>query len=149
IMSYTDPCTQGCPKRPYFSNPGVLSGGVSTGIEGSRDNARSLNGTADSVANYRYSGQSITLSTFHATGDLLRGVNRNLSWSSDSVGGNVRIDWSRDEGVSWTTLVPTTANDGSETIVVSDRPSRRGRLRIVSLDAPIVSDSSIANLSLR
>ena len=34
VMSYVDPCTGGCTRRPYFSNPEVIFNGAPTGIEG-------------------------------------------------------------------------------------------------------------------
>ena len=83
-------------------------------------------------------------------GDVLpRGIARNLSWSSENITGNVRIEISRDESTTWQTLIANTANDGSENIVVSGRSTRRARLRVVSVDNPIYSDSSVRNITIR
>ena len=149
VMSYSDPCTSGCTRRPYFSNPNVIFNGAPTGINNARDNARSINNTADVVAAYRYSGSSITMSNFNAGDWLPRLVTRNLTWSSDNITGNVRIEISRDESTNWETLIESTPNDGSEPITTVGRATRRARVRVVSVNAPTVSDSSVRNISIR
>ena len=40
VMSYVDPCTSGCTRRAYFSNPEISFAGFPTGIDNARDNAR-------------------------------------------------------------------------------------------------------------
>ena len=150
VMSYTNPCPDGCMRRPYFSNPSVSFNGLPTGIEGARDNARMINATADWIANYGYSGTSITMTNFTAAGDWLPlRIRRNVTWTSDNLGGNVKIELSRDDGTTWETLVVSTANDGSEAISVGGRATRRGRIRVTSLANPTVSDSSVTNVSIR
>lgn len=149
VMSYVDPCANGCTRRPYFSNPNVEFNGFPTGIDNARDNARSINLTADSIANYRYSGSNIQMNNYNGGDVLPRGIARNLSWSSENITGNVRIEISRDESTTWQTLIANTANDGSENIVVSGRSTRRARLRVVSVDNPIYSDSSVRNITIR
>lgn len=52
VMSYATPCSSGCTRRAYFSNPAVSYGGRATGTS-SRDNARSINNTDVRIANYR------------------------------------------------------------------------------------------------
>ena len=149
VMSYVDPCSSGCTRRPYFSNPAVVFSGFPTGVVDARDNARSINNTADTIANYRYSGSSLTMTAFNARENFPLRVARNVTWTSDNLAGNVRIDLSRDEGQTWETLVASTANDGSETLNIYGRPTRRARLRIQSLGDPTVSDSSISDINLR
>lgn len=53
VMSYSFPCTSGCTRRPYFSNPNVSFSGAATGIADQRDNARAGNATAKIVAAFR------------------------------------------------------------------------------------------------
>lgn len=149
VMSYSDPCTTPCDRRAYFSNPAIFRGSHSTGIEDQRDNARSINQTADTIANYRYSGSSITMSNFDGGAWLPRNIARSVRWTADNAGDNVRIQISRDEGTSWQTLVDSTPNDGSEDIIVYGRPTKRARLRVVSVDDPTISDSSVSNISIK
>jgi len=53
VMSYSNSCTSGCTRRPYFSNPNVNYLGVATGVADQRDNARAGNQTAAVVALFR------------------------------------------------------------------------------------------------
>ena len=53
VMSYANPCTPGCTRRPYFSNPDVLYRGQPTGIANQRDNARNTRQVGPTVANFR------------------------------------------------------------------------------------------------
>ena len=148
-MSYSDPCTSGCTRRPYFSNPSIIYNGVPTGLENTRDNARMINTTADWVSNYPYSGTSITLTNYGGGDWIPRLVGRYVTWSSEGITGNVRIDVSRDESTNWETVVASTPNDGLEKVSMGGRATRRGRIRVVSLDNPAVSDSSVTNISIR
>jgi peptidyl-Asp metalloendopeptidase len=149
VMAYVDPCTSGCVRHPYFSNPSIIFMNAPTGVDNARDNARSINNTADSTAAYQYSGASLTLSGYNGGETIPRNLSRTVSWSSDNLSGNVKIEISRDASTSWQTLIASTANDGSEIINVYGRPTRQARIRISSLDNPAVSDSSVNNISIR
>ena len=149
VMSYADPCPSGCTRRPYFSNPSVLFNNLPTGLANTRDNARMINTTADWVASYRYSGSSITLSSYSGGEWMPRLVGRYITWSSENITGSVRIDVSRDESTNWETVVASTDNDGSERLAINGPATRRARIRVVSLDNPAISDSSVTNISIR
>jgi hypothetical protein len=149
VMSYVDPCTSGCTRHPYFSNPSVVFNNAPTGIENARDNARSINITADLIAVYRYSGMSLTLNGYNGGEAIPRNIDRTISWSSDNLTGNVKIEISRDASTNWQTLVAETPNDGSEIINISGRATRQARLRVSSVDNVNVSDSSVNNISIR
>nr|MBA2737400.1 hypothetical protein [Pyrinomonadaceae bacterium] len=105
--------------------------------------------TADAIANYRSSGTSLTLNNYNGDEAIPRLISRTIGWSSENLSGNVKIELSRDGGANWETLIADTINDGSEVIRIFGRPTRQARLRIVSLDNPIVSDSSVKNISIR
>jgi hypothetical protein len=149
VMSYTDPCTSGCPRAPYLSNPSISFNGYPTGIANQRDNVRSINNTADTVASFRYSGSNLTLNNFNNGEQIPRNLSRTITWSSENLTGNVRIEISRDGGTTYTTLIANTPNDGAETINVYGRTTRQARLRIVSIDNPHVTDSSVNNIVIR
>ncbi|MEQ1644598.1 MAG: M12 family metallo-peptidase [Pyrinomonadaceae bacterium] len=149
VMSYVDPCTNGCTRVAYFSNPNVIFNGVPTGIINARDNARSIDNTADWIAGYRYSGSSITLGSLN-TGEIARRVAaRTINWSSDNLTGNVRIELSRNGSVNWETIIADTEDDGSQTISITGRPSGQARIRVTSLANPAVSDSSVINFKIQ
>lgn len=52
VMSYQCPAGN-CTRQPRFSNPRVTFNGAPTGIEGQRDNARTGDAVADTVASFR------------------------------------------------------------------------------------------------
>lgn len=149
VMAYVNQCPSGCSRRPFFSNPEVTFGGIPTGVNDARDNARAINNTSDTVANYRYSGANLMMTNFNEKEMLPRNITRTVRWSSENVGGNVKIEISRDSGTTWKTLAANTPNDGAENIIVSGAPTKRARLKIVSLDNPAISDSSVKNISIR
>jgi len=149
VMSYTEPCTSGCPRAPYLSNPLISFNGHPTGVANQRDNARSINNTADTVGNFRYSGTSLTLNNFNSGERIPRNISRTIMWSSENLTGNVRIEISRDGGTTYTTLIANTPNDGTETINIFGRSTRQARLRIVSIDNPHISDTSVNNIVIR
>ena len=149
VMSYVNPCTSGCTRRPYFSNPMARFQGIPTGIDNARDNVRAINNTADPIANYRYSGSSLTLVNYAAGGTLPRGIARTVTWKTNNLGGNVRIEISRNEGLDWTTLVASTPNDGNEPVTVWGQASRKAWLRVASIDSPTVSDTTTGSVNIR
>lgn len=53
VMSYSNQCTGGCTRRPYFSNPDVMLNGVPTGIADERVNADTASNVAAIVAAFR------------------------------------------------------------------------------------------------
>lgn len=53
VMSYSNPCTNGCTRRPYWSNPDISYMGTPTGIADQRDNARNMRNVGPVVANWR------------------------------------------------------------------------------------------------
>jgi len=55
VMSYSNPCSSGCTRVAHFSNPSVNYSGRATGTS-SRNNARSINNTDVTIANYRSGG---------------------------------------------------------------------------------------------
>lgn len=59
IMSYD--CPGGCVRLPYWSNPDVLFGGIPMGTAHTHDNARVLNATSSTIANYRTAPSNLNL----------------------------------------------------------------------------------------
>ena len=148
VMSYVNPCASGCTRRPIFSSPAITFNNFPAGVDTARDNVRSINNTADILANFRYSGSSITLTNFNSGDMLPRGITRQIQWSSNNLGGNVRIEYSRDEGTNWTILHASTQTADRSHYSLGPA-TKRGRIRITSLDVPFVSDSSVANIAIR
>ena len=108
IMAYNNGC--GCPKFQGFSNPDVLYNGQPTGIDydtdpaNSADNARSIDNTAYTVANFRVSGEAPTNPPAAPSGLIATAVSDTqieLVWSDNADNENgFEVERSLDGG-SW------------------------------------------------
>ena len=67
---------------------------------------------------------------------------RYITWTASNLAGNVSIQLSRDGGVGWETLFANTANDGQEQWTVSGSVGNRNRIRIVSVNSPLIYKTS-------
>lgn len=77
------------------------------------------------------------------------GATETIQWSSQFVGGNVRVELSRDGGATYPeVLFADTANDGSEAWTVTGPQTTTARMRVVSLADSAVADTSAANFSI-
>jgi hypothetical protein len=65
-----------------------------------------------------------------------------FQWSSTALTGNVRIELSRDGGVTYETITPSTGNDGTEAWTVNGPVTEHALARIISID-----DTSVAAVS--
>lgn len=78
----------------------------------------------------------------------LAGSSRTITWSSN-VGGNVRIELSRDGGGSWTTLLSSTVNDGSQPWTTTSPASANCLIRITSTTLAGATDVSNAAFTIQ
>ena len=86
---------------------------------------------------------SITVGFPNGGESLLAGSFHDITWTGSENIGDVRIDYSTDNGNSWTALVSSTGNDGNYRWLVPDSPSAECEVRIVQRDA----DEGIADTS--
>jgi hypothetical protein len=77
------------------------------------------------------------------------GSPQTIRWTSTGVSGNVRIRLSCDGGLTWTTLIESTPNDGQERWTVTGPATAQARIRVRSVELAAVSDSSEANLIIQ
>lgn len=73
-------------------------------------------------------------------------ASREIEWSSSGLTGSVKIELSRDGGISWVVLFASTPNDGSQFWTVTGPATTQARIRITSLSEPAsdVSDGSFS-----
>jgi hypothetical protein len=76
------------------------------------------------------------------------GTTQTITWSSVGVTGKVRIQLSRNGGTTWTTIISSTPNDGSQAWTVVGPATTQARIRVVSISAPAVFDISDANFTI-
>jgi WD40 repeat protein len=89
--------------------------------------------------------ETVTVTSPNGGESLTVGSTYQVTWASTGSVGDVKIEYSIDNGTSWTTIAPSTANDGSFNWTVPDMPSDNCLARIgksVSDEGPSdVSDS--------
>ncbi len=64
VMSYSAPCTMGCTRRMYYSNPDVMFDSLATGAVDEKDNVRTLEQTTLITVNFKESINSIFSNSF-------------------------------------------------------------------------------------
>jgi hypothetical protein len=110
IMAYNTECSDNgfyCTILPYWSNPDELYGGVPMGIpEGqadAADNRKTLNNTADTVANFRESGQypRVTLLSPNGGEAIPSGSIYTIQWEAPPEAVKFDLQYSKNNGATW------------------------------------------------
>jgi RHS repeat-associated protein len=57
-----------------------------------------------------------------------------ITWNSQGVVGNVKIDYSINNGSTWTAIIASTTNDGSHSWTIPNTPSSTCRVRVSEID---------------
>jgi hypothetical protein len=70
------------------------------------------------------------------------GESREIKWNSAGSIANVKLDYSRDGGVTWHTIAASTPNDGAHTWLVPDSMSNKNLIRISNAANAGVADAS-------
>jgi len=92
--------------------------------------------------------RTITVTVPNGGEEWYVGGPKTITWTSQGVTGNVKIEISRDGGSTWSTITSSTANDGSYTWTVTTPASMNCRVRVTSLSHTGVSDISNANFEI-
>lgn len=93
-------------------------------------------------------GPKITVTTPNGGETWYIGEYRNIRWTSQNVTGNVKIEISRNSGLTWSTITGSTANDGVYGWTVTSPASTLCRVKVSSVSDPGVSDMSNANFTI-
>lgn len=111
VMSYSSPCTSGCTRVAYFSNPGVTYLGQPTGIIDQRDNARTGNSTTPVVAAFRAASPTSPPAAPTGLGASAASTTQiNLAWTDNSSNeSNFLIERGTD-GVNFAQIASVAAN---------------------------------------
>ena len=90
---------------------------------------------------------SITITAPNGGENWIVGSSHNITWTSSGTVGNVKIQYSINNGGSWTDITASTANDGIYNWAVPDNPSNNCLIRIIDTDS-YPSDVSDAVFSI-
>lgn len=144
VMSYDNCSTSSCDRIMNFTNPDVLYQGVRTGIPvGETDpanNARRLNDTRATMAQFRT--RQISLSSSQQTSSSSVSVSSSVvvSSSSDVVSSSVAVSSSSQSDFDFYTQVQGSADDGEEIA---------GVMNLTSSDLELVEESDIQTVGVR
>ncbi len=81
--------------------------------------------------------------------DLLSGCTGTITWDETTFYGNVRLDYSTDNGVSWNTIITSTSNDGSQSWNVPSGPQTQMKVKISEVADLTQTDESDAVFSIK
>jgi len=86
---------------------------------------------------------TLTLTSPNGGESLVMGNNHNITWNSTGSLGNVKLEYSIDDGGNWTTIIASTPNDGSQSWTVPDAVSTQCLVRLS--DAADGDPSDVSN----
>jgi subtilase family protein len=93
-------------------------------------------------------GGSVTITSPNGGEVQTIGTNQGITWTSSSITGNVKIEYSNTGGASWLPIYTSTENDGFALWTVQGPPTTQARIRVSSVSNPAVTDISNANFTL-
>ncbi|MCJ7508621.1 MAG: hypothetical protein MUO85_07835, partial [candidate division Zixibacteria bacterium] len=93
-------------------------------------------------------GPSITVTSPNGGEVWYVGENHNITWTSRSFTGSVKIEYSTNGGSSWTTIIASTPDDGSHPWTIPNYPTSQGKVRVSDAADGIPYDISDANFSI-
>jgi hypothetical protein len=76
------------------------------------------------------------------------GSTQAITWSSISVTGRVKIELSRNDGATWTTIIFSTSDDGNRNWGVTGPATTSARIKVTSISSPAVYDISDASFTI-
>jgi len=87
-------------------------------------------------------GPSVTVTSPNGGEVLAWGTAHTVTWDHSGDVTDVKIEFSRDAGGAWESLVASTANDGSESVVLPGPSTTEALVRIASLDDAVTDQSN-------
>ncbi|MGV3721988.1 MAG: S8 family serine peptidase, partial [Actinomycetota bacterium] len=91
---------------------------------------------------------TVTVSTPNGGERWAQATNQTVSWSSQNLVGDVKIELSTNDGTSFTTLLANTPNDGSQSVTLPSTPSIQCRVRVSAVNDANCQDVSNANFTI-
>ena len=95
-----------------------------------------------------YVARTITVTSPNGGEGWEVGSNHNITWTSQSAGSYVKIEYSANGASSWSTIVGSTANDGSRPWTIPDNPSTNCQVKVTSISYPSVFDISDGDFTI-
>ena len=93
-------------------------------------------------------GPAITVTSPNGGENWVVGTNQTIIWTSSGVIGAVRIELSRDGGLTWASIIPATPNDESQAWFVTGPATTHARIKVASVSNPAIFDISNADFTI-
>ncbi|HEV8615425.1 MAG TPA: M6 family metalloprotease domain-containing protein [Methylomirabilota bacterium] len=106
----------------------------------------------DSNANFTIAPRTVTVTAPNGAEVWPIGSSQTIRWTAPAVTGNVNIYLSRNASATmptWTLIIGNTPNDGAQAWTVTGPASTQARVKICSVTAPVVCDTSGASFTIR
>ncbi len=97
---------------------------------------------------YQISQPTITVTSPNGGESWAAGSAHNITWTSSGTVGNVKIEYTTNNGSSWSTVTSSTANDGSYSWTVPNTASTQCKVRVQEASDGQPSDTSNAVFSI-
>lgn len=96
------------------------------------------------------SGETDSLTLHHPNGGntLEAGTNYTIYWGSTGFIQNVKLEFSADNGSTWSIIQASVPNSGNYTWTVPNNPSSQCRVRVTDVDNASMSDTSNSNFTI-
>jgi hypothetical protein len=80
--------------------------------------------------------------------EWIGGEKKDIRWGSFGTVGNVKLEYSTDNGATWSEIIASTANDGIHSWTVANSPSSQCQVRISEASDDDPTDTSNANFKI-
>jgi len=87
-------------------------------------------GQDNNVDNFTVVAQQVFVTSPAGGESWLVGSSHDITWNTDDFVGNVKIEYSVDNGVNWSDVIASTENDGTHAWTIPDNPSANCLVRI-------------------
>jgi hypothetical protein len=91
-------------------------------------------GRADALNAFNAYAQSVTVGSPNGGEDWAAGSVHDITWTSVGTSGTVRIEYSTNNGSSWTDVIASTPDDGAYSWTIPDAPSNSCLVRVTDTD---------------
>ena len=112
-----------------------------------------LNAATNDISNANFTitvapSNSVTVTAPNGGENLTGGTSTNITWTSTGTIANVMLEYSLNAGSTWTTIIASTPNDGSQAWTVPSSATTQGRVRVSDAAAPSTNDISNTNFTI-
>ncbi len=95
-----------------------------------------------------FTPDGLALTSLNGGEVLTSGNNYNITWSTSGLVSTIKLDYSTNNGASWSTITPSTTNTGSYSWAVPNIGTWRAKIRISDAEYSTIGDTSNSNFKI-